>query len=94
MEHIAEICLTQPNYVLSVRFKNFGVYRYGADLVAQFCVDDLVAVKFAEGETVFDFNSGGNTYVLVKWLNRLSELIKNNYKDEPLQLKRTRRSRR
>lgn len=94
VEHIAEICLTQPNYVLSVRFKNFGVYRYGSDLVAQFCVDDLVAVKFAEGEMVFDFNSGGNTYVLVKWLNRLSELIKNNYKDEPLQLKRTRRSRR
>lgn len=94
MEHIAEICLAQPNYVLSVRFKNFGVYRYGADLVAQFCVDDLVAVKFAEGETIMDFETGGKTYVLVNWLNRLSELIKNNYKDEPLQLKRTRRSRR
>lgn len=94
VEHIAEICLAQPNYVLSVRFKNFGVYRYGSDLVAQFCVDDNVAIKFGEGETIMDFETGGNTYVLVKWLNRLSELIKNNYKDEPLQLKRTRRSRR
>lgn len=94
VERIAEICLAQPDYVLSVRFKNFGVYRYGADLVAQFCVDDLVAIDFAEGKSIFDFKSGGRSYDLVNWLNRLSELIKNNYKDEPLQLKRTRRSRR
>lgn len=94
VQHIADICLTQPNYDLSVRFKNFGVYRYGADLVAQFSVDDNVAVDFAYGKPIIDFETGGRSYDLVYWLNRLSKLMNNNYKNEPIQPKRTRRSRR
>lgn len=94
MQHIADICLKQPNYNLSVRFKNFGVYRYGSDLVAQFSVDDNVASDFADGKLIVDFETGGPSYDLVCWLNRLCELMNNNYKNEPLQPKRTRRSRR
>ena len=94
VQHIADICLTQPNYDLSVRFKNFGVYRYGADLVAQFSVDDNVAVDFAYDKPIIDFETGGRSYDLVYWLNRLSKLMNNNYKNEPIQPKRTRRSRR
>lgn len=94
VQHIADICLKQSNYDLSVRFKNFGVYRYGSDLVAQFSVDDNVAIDFADGKPILDFETGGQGYDLVYWLNRLCQLMNNNYKNESIQPKRTRRGRR
>lgn len=42
VSHIAALCLEHPGYDLMVKFRQFGVYRYGADLLAQFGVDDEV----------------------------------------------------
>ena len=94
MQHIAEICLEQSDYGLAVKFEKFGVYRYGANLVAQFCVDDKVTEHFALGMRVFDYDEKGEIFELVQWLNQLKLLIDNNYQHESLQPKRTRRRRR
>ena len=43
LTNMANICLTQKGYDLTVKFRSFGLYRYGADIVAQFGVEDEVA---------------------------------------------------
>lgn len=94
MQHIADQCLRHRDYELVVKFKNFGVYRYGADLAAQFNMDESVTDNFANGSKAIGFDTQGPSYELVLWLNRLNTLTNKNYKNEPLQPKRTRRSRR
>lgn len=94
MQRIAELCLAQPNYGLAVRFKNFGVYRYGSDLAAQFSMEEKVICDFRKGAKIIDFETTGQNYDLIVWLDRLHQLISNNYKNEPIQPKRTRRRRR
>lgn len=90
---MAEICLKQKGYDLSVKFKNFGVYRYGADLLAQFGVDEKVIENFENGIQEFDFDRGGNIYMLVEWLDKLAELLK-GYKKHAISEGRKGRSRR
>lgn len=94
LQHIAEMCLKSPNYALAVKFKNFGVYRYGADLMAQFGTDDNVINDFATGKTVMNFDTGQPDYDLRLWLDRLERLMTKDYKNEPIQSTRTRRHRR
>lgn len=108
LTHMADLCLQQKNYGLSVKFKKFGVYRYGADLLAQFGVDDKVLANFDSGHTAIDFDSeecvavhddiGGqsgwqNVYELEVWLNRLGELL-NEYKKDTVCTRRKARRRR
>lgn len=50
LQHIADQCLAQKVYTLSVRFKTFGIYRYGAELAAQFCIDENLIAEFVIGE--------------------------------------------
>lgn len=90
---IADICLKQKGYDLSVKFKNFGVYRYAADLLAQFGVDDRVIENYENGNLVFDFDRGDNMYELVDWLDKLAELL-NGYKKHAISEGRKGRSRR
>lgn len=94
MQHIATMCLKSPDYTLAVKFKNFGVYRYGADLMAQFGMDDYVMNDFATGKTIMNFDTGQPDYDLKLWLDRLGRLMTKDYKNEPLQSTRTRRRRR
>lgn len=93
LTNMADICLRQRNYSLTVKFNNFGVYRYGADLLAQFGVDDEVLGSFESGSKEFDFDSGGNNYALLIWLDKLSELL-NGYKKYDIQKGRKNRRRR
>lgn len=96
LTNMANLCLTQKNYDLSVKFKEFGIYRYGSDLLAQFGIDDEYISQFEEGETSFNFTDGEEEpryiYELEKWLDKLGELL-NEYKNDIIPRGRTSRRR-
>jgi len=87
LTHIAEICLAHKGYDLMVKFKKFGVYRYGADLLAQFGVDDEVLGYFENGNKEFSFDQGAPMYGLSIWLDKLNNLL-NDYGKYTVQAKR------
>ena len=94
LTNMANICLTQKGYDLTVKFRTFGLYRYGADIVAQFGVDDEVIEEFEKGIKRMNFENPNGSFALVDWLNRMQELLK-TYGDEiPVQKGNKRRRRR
>lgn len=95
LTHIADFCLRQSSYALSVKFRNFGIYRYGAELLAQFGADEELLSGFELGERVLDFEgeSDGNRYELVSWLDRLAAILQ-GYEQQLIQQGRKRRRRR
>lgn len=87
VSHIAALCLEHPGYDLMVKFRQFGVYRYGADLLAQFGVDDEVLKNFENGSLEFDFEANASTYGLMVWLDKLFTLL-NDYGKHAVSTKR------
>lgn len=83
LEAIASICLAQPSYCLSVRFKNFGLYRYGAGVQAQFELDEKVLQDFEHGTTIMDFDTNATTFSLIQWLNKINTLL-DGYEEQPV----------
>ena len=73
--NLANICLSSKCYDLTVKFKNFGIYRYGAEQLAQFGVDEQLLNSFASGVRQIGFEDGDNPYALIDWLDKLSELL-------------------
>jgi len=75
LEAIANICLAQPAYCLAVRFKNFGLYRYGAGVAAQFELDEKTLDDFSCGTTIMSFNDNAPTFALTEWLDKINSLL-------------------
>lgn len=73
---IAAVCRKQKDYDLTVKFEQFGVYRYGAEILAQFGLSDALLGQFENGEQEFDFDTGVPRYALAAWLNRVTILLK------------------
>ena len=93
LTNMANICLTQKGYDLTVKFRTFGLYRYGADIVAQFGVDDEVIGEFENGVKKMNFETPEGSYALIEWLDRMQELLV-KYDDETPVQKRGKRGRR
>lgn len=72
---VAAICLKEKDYDLSVKFEQFGVYRYGAELLAQFGLGEKLIGQFENGELEFD-DMGEPRYALTNWLNKVTKLLK------------------
>ena len=87
VSHIAAICMEHKGYDLMVKFKKFGVYRYGADLLAMFGVDGEVLEGFANGSREFDFEQNASVYGLSIWLDKINILL-NDYDKHTVQTKR------
>lgn len=81
LNNMANICLTQKGYDLTVKFRTFGLYRYGADLVAQFGVEDEVIEEFENGVRRMNFENPDGSFALIEWLDRMIELLA-KYEDE------------
>ncbi len=86
LTHLAEICMTRHGYNLSVRFKRFGIFRYGADVLAQFGIEDELLSEFEkrspkEINNIFDDPDINVT--LISWLDRMHTILK-DYEHEPL----------
>ncbi|MBE6286652.1 MAG: hypothetical protein E7099_00465 [Mediterranea massiliensis] len=91
---MAKVCLEQKEYDLMVKFRTFGIYKFGADVKAQFGIDDSALEKFSVGEKELDEDNPDNgNFAFVKWLDRISILLK-DYEDKKPILKRRARSRR
>lgn len=85
LTNMANICLTQKGYDLTVKFRTFGLYRYGADIVAQFGVDDEVIEEFENGVKKMNFETQEGSYALIEWLDRMQELLVKYDDETPVQ---------
>jgi hypothetical protein len=93
LTNMANICLNQEGYDLTVKFRTFGLYRYGADIVAQFGVEDEVIEEFEKGIKRMNYQNLNGSFALIEWLDRMIELLP-KYNNETLVQKRGKRSRR
>lgn len=88
LTQITKICIEQKEYDLMVKFKTFGIYKFGADVKAQFGIEDNVLDAFGKGEKeIDDEDPTGVSFSLAKWLDRISILLK-DYEDEKPVLKK------
>lgn len=46
LDCMAELCLQSPDYNLTVKFHDFGLFRYGQDVKAQYGIEDDVIKEF------------------------------------------------
>ena len=93
LTHIADICMKQKEYDLVVKFKKFGLYKYGADIKAQFGVDDSVISDFGQGKKEIAEDNPEGTFALIQWLDRINKLMV-DYEDATPILQRRLRGRR
>ena len=70
---LADICMEQPEYELNVHFASYGVYRFGADVTAQFGVDDRIIENFHN--YVDEPDLFGGHYTLNHWLEDTKDLL-------------------
>jgi hypothetical protein len=83
---MADICVKQKGkYDLTVKFKTFGLYRYGADIMAQFGVEDEVIEEFENGVKKMNFETPEGSFSLTQWLDRMHELLKDYANEVPVQ---------
>ena len=95
LSNMADICIKQKGrYDLTVKFKTFGLYRYGADIMAQFGVEDDVIEEFENGVKKMNFENPVGTYSLIEWLDRMQELLEDYANEIPVQKGRKHRRRR
>lgn len=95
LTNMADICIKQKGkYDLTVKFKTFGLYRYGTDIMAQFGVEDEVIEEFEHGVKKIDYGNIEGTYSLIEWLDRMHELLKDYANETPIQKGTARRRRR
>lgn len=67
--------------------------RYGADIVAQFGVEDEIVEEFEKGIKKMNFENPNGSFALIEWLDRMIELLPRYENETPVQ-KRGKRSRR
>lgn len=83
--NLADICMRNPGYDLSVRFRRFGIFRFGAELYARFGIDEEMLERFEKRQPrqAVLFDDCGDDVTLPDWLDRTHSLLK-EYKHEPL----------
>jgi len=98
LELMADLCFSNPHYNLFVKFKRFGVYKYGHDIKAQFGLDADVLdlyVNVEDKTTTGRLHFAGEeevmpTITLPQWLDDIKKLYK-DYEEEALSTKKRRR---
>lgn len=68
---IADICYREGEYDLSIHFYSYGIFRYGADVVAQFGVDQTVIDEFVNHADSMDADSERDS--LPSWLDKMKD---------------------
>lgn len=82
--NIADVCMKQKEYDLVLKFRKFGLYKYGADIKAQFGVDDSVLDDFAVGKKEIEEGNLNGTFALVQWFDRIDKLMEENEDTTPI----------
>lgn len=68
---IADICYREGEYDLSIHFYSYGIFRYGADVVAQFGVDQSVIDEFVNQADSMDADRDRDS--LPNWLDKMKD---------------------
>lgn len=97
---ISELCYSNPKYHLSVMFKNFGIYRYGHDIYAQFGLTEDVLDLFVnppenKPKQLYAFEEEEKKPItsLDKWLDDIKKLFEKHEEISLFDKKRSRPSR-
>lgn len=101
LSRMAELCREDGNYGLTVLFKDFGYYKYGQDLSAQYGMQDDVITEFIKmnrlpkEQGMFEESKINNPYETFKqWFDKVNKLFKDYDKKEPVVRQRKPRTRR
>ena len=70
---LSEICSEQREYELNVHFFSYGIYRFGADVMAQFGVEDKMLDNYITDDVDIDLFGVHDT--LDKWLVKMKDLL-------------------
>lgn len=77
--NLADICYRQKEYDLTVHFQSYGIYKYGADVKAQFGVNDKALENFAGHADEAELFERNHQNSLSDWLEYTKTLLTNNY---------------
>ena len=75
LTHIAAICLNEGIFDLTVHFAYFGCYRYGADIMAQFGIEEEAISSFGV-ELLSCFDGNSPTFALIQWMDKMNKILK------------------
>lgn len=75
LTNIAAICLNEGIFDLTVHFAHFGCYRYGADIMAQFGIEEEAISSFGV-ELLGCFDGNSPTFALIQWMDKMNEILK------------------
>lgn len=90
LTRMSELCYKNSNYNLNVKFRDFGLYRYGQDIQAQLGLEDEIIDKFvlpAKNQDLFDPGDREGS-MLAEWFDRINVLFEDYGKDVPVQSNR------
>lgn len=94
---MADLCYRSGKYNLVVHFRDFGIYRYGQDLKAQYGLEDDVLDLFIGTQqqlAIFDEDEDKKELSLEEWLHRINILFRDYDEDSSMASKRSKGSRR
>lgn len=93
-ELMAELCASNKNYNLLVKFSHFGIFRYGKDIKAQFGLDNDVLERFFKPKVaeptqleVFERREQEPKITLYEWLNDVKTIYV-DYEEEALSVRK------
>lgn len=96
---MAELCKSNPNYNLLVKYEHFGIFRYGQDVRAQYGVESDVLETFVyprsepTDDILFPEEEELKRITLPEWLDKVQTLY-HKYEEESLSVKKRTRRRR
>ena len=80
---MAILCKHNNNYALTVKFENFGLYRYGQDIKAQWGIDDdLVNDYTIKNQQLELFKKQGVEEKMAKWFDQIKVLFEDYIHDD------------
>jgi len=83
LSRMAELCKHNNNYALTVKFENFGLYRYGQDIKAQWGIDDdLVNDYTIKNQQLELFKKQGVEEKIAKWFEQIKVLFEDYIHDD------------
>lgn len=72
--NLADICMTQKEYDLTVHFRSYGIYQYGNDVLAQFGIEELAINNFICDADENDLWGSGHDS-LERWLDKIYSMF-------------------
>ena len=83
LTQMAILCKHNNNYALTVKFENFGLYRYGQDIKAQWGIDDdLVNDYTIKNQQLELFKKQGVEEKMAKWFDQIKVLFEDYIHDD------------